>query len=169
MKKLSIVNHYSDNELENIIKKTKDAKLAIKLNAIYIMQTQELSCNKASSKLPHSHDTLRRWVHIYNEQGIEGLIDKRKNNKRQNHLYTKEFLERVKELLLIECPYGGIWTGKKLIRWIKDNYGVVLGLTTVYRLAHKLGYSWKVPRPKHKGSKKKNRKSLKKNISRISI
>ena len=164
MKKLSIVKHYTDKELSKKIKKIKDANLVFKLTAIYIMQSKELSCNETSAEVGVSHDAVRRWVHLYNEKSIEGLIDKRKNNKRPNHLFTKEFLDKVEKLLSEECPYGGIWIGKKLQRWIENNYSVRLGISTIYRLVKRLGYSWKTPRPKHKKGNKEEQENFKKKL-----
>jgi transposase len=167
MRKLNIVEHLTNKELLKKMKSNKDDKLILKLTAIYMMQKDGLSCNQVGHQLGVSHDTVGRWVKRYNEGGEEGLIDKRKNNKRPNHLYTKDFLERVDKLLAGDCPYGGIWTGKKLQKWIKENYKVNLSISTIYRLIHKLGYSWKIPRPENKKADKEKQENFKKKLFEI--
>ena len=94
--------------------------------------------------------TLRDWVHRFNEAGPDGLI---------NHVApgpTPKLTKRQKARLAARVAEGPIpaihgvvrWRAVDLIGWIAEEFGISLSDSTVYRLLEELGFSHVSARPK---------------------
>ncbi len=95
--------------------------------------------------------TLRDWVHRFNEEGPEGLINRRGGGGR-----SKLSAEQQRQLAgLVETGPGDLVPG--LVRWrcvdlvavIKERFGVDYHPSTVARILNELGYSHISGRPQH--------------------
>ena len=98
--------------------------------------------------------TLRDWVHRYNEEGLAGLVD------RQGAVGPKRLLSPEQEAEVAEwvrcgpelAKHGvGRWRRVDLSREIEARFGVVLAERTVSTLLRRLGFRRLVPRPRHPG------------------
>jgi transposase len=87
---------------------------------------------------------LNRW----NEQGPEGLADRRAANRGQPTLAD----DRQAELLAAlkkRPPDGGLWSGPKVARYARDRWGVSVRPETGWRWLRRFGFTLQVPRPSH--------------------
>jgi len=95
--------------------------------------------------------TLRDWVHRYNEHGIEGLRDIR--NKGRAPALSAEQMQELKGLVLAgpDLAKDGVvrWRCVDLRAQIKVRFAVELHESTVGKLLHKLGMTRLQPRPFH--------------------
>jgi transposase len=101
--------------------------------------------------LSSSRRVCQLWVQRYNEQGLEGLRDK--PGRGRPPLLSSAERERFKQRIDAgPTPEDGVCTlrGKDLQRILKEEFGKVRSLDTVYLLLHQLGYSSLVPRPQHR-------------------
>lgn len=95
--------------------------------------------------------TLRDWVHRYNEHGIEGLRDTR--NKGRAPALSAEQMQELESLVLAgpDLAKDGVvrWRCVDLRAQIKARFAVELHESTVGKLLHKLGMTRLQPRPYH--------------------
>lgn len=87
---------------------------------------------------------VRRW----NADGPGGLADRRKDNGPADALTPERQAERY-AALQAESPDGGRWTGPKVARYVRDRWGVEVVPQTGWRWLKDLGFSLRVPRPRH--------------------
>lgn len=163
MAKLKIIEHKNVEELENKLNEIKDVKLYKRLLCILFIQRDGLSGYEISRKLNVSHTSVSNWVKSYNKSGIDGLRDKRIHNKRGDTFKNPAFFKELENILYDDCPYGGVWTGKKILKWIKKKYNRDFVVSTVYFWLDEIGFSWQSVRPKHKNSNKLEQEKFKKN------
>lgn len=68
----------------------------------------------------------QRWVEKlikhYNEEGPNGLFDKRKRNKREK-LLNHELVQELEKALESRPSDGGLWAGPKVALWMSDKLG----------------------------------------------
>jgi transposase len=98
--------------------------------------------------------TLRDWVHRYNEQGLAGLSNK------QGEVGPKPLLSAEQEAELAEWVRRGPdlatdgvvrWRRADLARAIAARFGVVLAERSISDVLRRLGFRRLVARPRHPG------------------
>jgi transposase len=98
--------------------------------------------------------TLRDWVHRYNEQGLAGLTD------RPGEFGPKRFLSPEQEAKVAEwvrrgpnlAEHGVVrWRRADLARVIQERFGVVLAERSISTVLRRLGFRRLVVRPRHPG------------------
>ena len=67
--------HHSEEELITLSRQTKDKKLYIRLETI-IRAKKLYSSRKIAQELHYSSRAIVKWVHNYNEYGLDGLYDR---------------------------------------------------------------------------------------------
>lgn len=90
---------------------------------------------------------LKRW----NEHGPDGLTDGRKGNGAEP-VITPDRQADLYAALEADLPDGGLWTGPKVARYIRERWGVEVVPQTAWRWLVRLGFSLRVPRPRHPGA-----------------
>ena len=97
--------------------------------------------------------TLRDWIHRFNEDGPAGLVN-RKAPGAPARLTAAQLMELA---ALVEAGPdlvgNGVerWRCLDLMRWIEAQYGVAYCERSVSRLLHELGFSHVSARPRHAG------------------
>lgn len=98
--------------------------------------------------------TLRDWVHRYNEAGLAGLVD------RHGNFGPKRFLSPEQEAEVAEwvrrgpdlAEHGVVrWRRADLARAIEATFGVVLAERSISTVLRRLGFRRLVARPRHPG------------------
>lgn len=112
--------------------------------------------------------TLQRWVHRFNEEGIDGLRDRPKKGRPKR--LTDEQKETLKKELTsspISMGYRqGHWDGKLLSFHLKEKYDVSFKVRRCQMLFHELGFSLQRPRKVPVGGDPEQREAFKKNSKR---
>src|SRR5215218_1741698 len=92
--------------------------------------------------------TVRQVLHRRNDLGPDGVTDRRAGNGADPKLTTRRraalFAARRKR-----PPDGGVWTGPKVARYVRDRWQVAVRPETGGRWLVALGFSLQVPRPSH--------------------
>jgi transposase len=83
---------------------------------------------------------LKRW----NAYGPDG----RRNNGTDSVLTPARQAE-LYAALQTDPPDGGLWTGPKVARYVRDRWGVEVVPQTGWRWLIRLGFRLRVPRPRH--------------------
>ena len=89
--------------------------------------------------------TMETWVSEFNEQGIDGLIDRPKSGRPR--VIANEKVESYRELINNpNLAYEHFWTGKKLHGYLTNKLKEELSYATTIRFLHEQGFVLKVPR-----------------------
>lgn len=90
--------------------------------------------------------TIRRWIAAFNEQGVDGLID-RSHPGRPKVIQEEQaayFMEVLNDPAKADQTH---WTAVKFHGWIKENADLEIGYSTVVRWMHDQNFRLKVPQP----------------------
>jgi len=89
-------------------------------------------------------EILKRW----NASGPDGLRDGRRANGHKPLLNERQ-RDALAAALRERAPDGGLWTGPKLARYVRERWGVTVHPVTGWKWLQRLGFSLQVPRPSH--------------------
>lgn len=93
-----------------------------------------------------SERALRKWINLFNEGGVDGLIAK----KRPGRTLILRGDQAEQLTTLIEQPEQAertFWTAKAFHGYISEAYRVECSYETVVRFFHREGFALKVPQP----------------------
>jgi transposase len=118
---------------------------------IIVGAMQQRTAKEISGWLGVSERKVQFWVHRYNEQGVEGLRD-RKGGGPKPMLRPEQETRLKARLDAGPLPCDGVCTlrGEDVRRILRDEFGIVRKLGAVYKLLHAMGYSSLAPRPQHR-------------------
>ena len=112
------------------------------------------SRTEAAQAAGMDRQTLRDWVHRYNEEGLAGLSD------RHGDFGPRRLLSPEQEAEIAAWVRAGPdlaehgvvrWRRADLVRAIKARFGIVLAERTMSTVLRRLGFRRLVPRPRHPG------------------
>lgn len=160
--------HCKYKDLEELYNQCKDAVLQPKLLAI--LQTWDgIPSTEVAKNIHKSSMYVRRWVHRYNEIGIEGLNDIRGSN-RVSYL-SEEQKQAVIEALQKsprECGFNkSNWTMPLLKIWINKQWGIVYKVSSLYDVVHNLGFTLQRPKKQSKNAKPEAREQYKQELKEL--
>jgi transposase len=90
--------------------------------------------------------TMRRWVKLFNNQGVDGLIEnKHKGRPKKISLETRVDIVTLLDKKIEEEET--VWTAKKLHAHMNKEMQVFCSYRSVVRMLHEEKYSLQVPRP----------------------
>jgi transposase len=92
--------------------------------------------------------TVRAVLHRWNDLGPDGVDDRRAGNGADPKL-TARRRAALFAALQKRPPDGGVWTGPKVARYVRDRWQVTVRPETGWRWLVALGFSLQVPRPSH--------------------
>jgi transposase len=95
--------------------------------------------------------TVRAVLHRWNAAGPAGLADGRRGNGSEPKL-TPRRQDALYAALQKRPPDGGLWTGPKVARYVRDRWGTEVAPVTAWRWLVDLGFTLQVPRPSHPNS-----------------
>lgn len=147
---ISLRGDFGTDELRRLARKAKDADQARRLLALAAV-CEGMSREEAARIGGMDRQTLRDWVHRFNEQGPDGLINA-KSPGRPSKLSTeqKEELRRLVETgpdpdkdLVVR------WRCVDLKRVLGERFAVDLSEVSLGRVLKQLGFSHISARPQH--------------------
>lgn len=137
------------DELKELYRTEKDARLKERYHAIYLMHEFQ-NAGKVARLLGRDKTTILGWIKDFNKQGLHGL-DRKSPPGRSPRLSKKQMEELKRDILTNPRELGydfSNWEGKSIAFHILKKFGVKLGVRAVQKLLHKLGFS--LQRPRHK-------------------
>lgn len=141
----------------NIIEVDAEIKLAMKehdprylerLQALKYL-AQNKSRERVSQLLDKRQETILDWIHLWNTGGFRTLRPVFENH-RPCRLTSQQILELKMDLRQPPETFGlleGGWTGKNVIKHIKDKFGITYHLHSITKALRSWGITSKVPRP----------------------
>ena len=145
----------SATDLRNAAAQTQDAKAARRMLAIALV-LEDWSREEAATACAMDRQTLRDWVHRYNELGLEGLFDQPRRNGPRPRLSAEQqatVADWVEQGPDLERDGVVRWRCVDLQLRIAQEFAVDLHERTVGRLLRKLSFRRLSVRPQHPQSK----------------
>lgn len=160
---LTVRPHLPYEEVERRFRAEDDATVRIHWQIIKLAME-----GKPSRFLVEATGFGRDWVFVilkrYNDLGPDGLRDRRSDNGARPML-DGEAQYALGEALQGEPPGGGLWTGPKVAAWMSDRLGRPVHPQRGWDYLKRLGFSLKVPRPRHAKADEAKQEEFKKGAS----
>jgi transposase len=142
---------HNASDLRRAASRCRDGAAARRMLALALIKEGH-SRTEAARSCGMDRQTLRDWVHRYNDAGLAGLSDKKGRTGPKPRLSPDQDAEVAK--LVRKGPdleEDGVvrWRRVDLARVIKARFGVTLAERTVGELLRRLGFSHVSPRPRH--------------------
>ncbi len=141
----------SAGDLRLAATRTQDAKAARRMLALALV-LEGSSRADAARACAMDRQTLRDWVHRFNDNGLDGLSDQARRNGPHPRLSSEQ---RAEVAAWVEqgadLKRDGVvrWRCVDLQRRIQQSFGVALHERTVGKLLHKLSFRRLSVRPQH--------------------
>lgn len=146
---MKIELYHTTDELKQLFRKEKDARIATRIRAVYLGLMGK-SAPEIAKLLGFSRRTIQEWVYAYNQNGLAGLQDSpgRGTGCKLNTNQMQWLRQRIDEG---PRPEDGVCVlrGKEIQRIIAEQFKITYSLSAVYKLLHRLGYSYVSSRPEH--------------------
>lgn len=154
--------------LQDEIRRSYEARYDHRLHAILLV-AQGMSGRQAAQLLGDSPRTVAYWVQRFEAEGLAGLADAdrpgRPRKLNQNQLYQ---IEQALRKFPFEVGLSvNLWDGKALSAYIKQKFGIQLGVRQCQRLFRQLGFRLRKPRSKIAHSDPSKKEEFKKNSKDI--
>jgi transposase len=136
--------------LKEIERKERDATRSKRLRII-ILAMEGWTAPSIAMSLGLSRRDCQEWVRRFNASGLDGLED-RFGGGRETPLTAEQQQQFCQRLENGPTPEDGVCSlrGADFQDILAREFGVVRSLSTVYKLLHRLGYSYLRPRPRHR-------------------
>jgi transposase len=150
MTRIPVVEHLPPAEIAQRYRTCPDPAEKTRWQVIWLVTRPDapMSAGRAARSVgltpPWGRALLRRW----NAYGPGGLADGRRKNGTESVLTPGRQAE-LYAALQADPPDGGLWTGPKVARYARDRWGVEVVPQTGWRWLVRLGFSLRVPRPRH--------------------
>ena len=131
--------------------RSRDAAAARRMLALALV-LEGVSRTQAAQAAGMDRQTLRDWVHGYNEQGLPGLSNKPGKVGPKRALSPEQEAEVAAWVRQGPDPakHGVVrWRRADLARAIAAEFGVVLAERSISDVLRRLGFRRLVPRPRH--------------------
>ena len=148
MKKLEIKHHISFKDLQTLYNTAQSGKIAKRYLAILQLYLGN-SVPEAARHVYASEVVVRLWVHRWNTEGSEGLLD-RKRDGRPPKLSKEQREELISTVLSSPKDAGydnSTWVLKSISAHVKTTYGEDYTLSGLNRMLKRENLTRLVPRP----------------------
>jgi transposase len=154
----------SPGELRRRAKSEADGRAARRMLAL-AAALEGSSRGQAARQAGMDRQSLRDWVHRFNEEGIDGLRD-RPHTGRPSRLSEGQ-LASFRALVLrgpnVERDGVSTWTANDLCRIVEERYGESYSENGMLKLLKGLDLSWQKTRPEHPKVDRRAQADFKKN------
>ncbi len=148
MKRISLVEHLSWEEIETHYRKAKDGVARGQWQVIWLL-AQGKRAQDIAEVTGYSYTWVREIVHRYNQRGPQAVGDARHENPGGQFILSVSQQRELQETLEDDPPDGGLWTGPKVAIWIAQQTGRPVHAQRGWEYLKRLGYSKRVLRPRH--------------------
>src|ERR671932_1761525 len=148
MSTLEVAGHLSAAELGRRYRASRD-----RVERGHLQVVRRLAQGRSRGEVARIMGLSGCWVAAivrrYNEQGPDGLGDRRRRNAGARPLLGAEDEAALRAALAGAPSDGGLWTGPKVAAWMAARLGREVWPQRGWDYLKKLGYSPQVPRPRH--------------------
>jgi len=144
----TIESHLRTEELEARYEAAGDAIAKSHFHALWLL-SKGYDLDEVAELLWFSTRWVYQLVKRYNAGGPDCLGDQRAHNGTEPTIVTPQALSALKERIKTPPDDGGLWSGPKLARFVRQRFGVEVCPQTGWRWSKELGFRLVVPRPRH--------------------
>jgi transposase len=148
MATLEVVGHLGTEELGRRYRAARDRVERGHLQVVR-RRAQGRSGREVARIMGLSGPWVAEIVRRYNEAGPDGLGDRRRGNVGAKPLLGAEDEAALRAALAEPPSDGGLWTGPKVAAWMAARLGREVWPQRGWDYLKRLGYSARVPRPRH--------------------
>ena len=150
MTRLPVVEHLPPDEIAQRYRTCPDgaAKTRWQVLGLVTRPDHPMSAGRAARSVGLTPSWGRTLLKRWNACGPDGLADGRRANG-TNSVLTPARQAELYTTLRADPPDGGLWTGPKVARYVRDRWGVEVVPQTGWRWLVRLGFALRVPRPRH--------------------
>jgi transposase len=146
---VAVRSDYTSKDLRTLAKRSRNSDQARRFLSIAAV-LEGASRAEAAKIGGMDRQTLRDWVHRFNEDGPDGLINHTAPGAAPK--LTKKQKAKIAALVEqgpIPAIHGVVrWRAVDLMAWIYEEFGISVSDSTVYRILEELGFSHVSARPK---------------------
>ena len=148
---ITLRDDYSAEEVRALAARAKNGAQARRLLSI-AMVYDGMSRTAAAAIGGMDRQTLRDWVHRFNDEGPDGLVNRKAPGQpRKLDEAQRRALAEVVEQGPIPAIHGVVrWRLVDLKQWLWDEFAIELDASTVSRELKALGFVKLSPRPRHR-------------------
>ena len=150
MNRIPVVEHLSPAEIARRYRTCPDGAETTRWQVIWLVTRpdQSMSAGRAALSVGLTASWGRTLLKRWNARGPDGLADGRRGNGTDPVLTPAQQAD-LYAALQADPPDGGLGTGPKVARYVRDRLGVAVVPQTGWRWLVRLGFSLRVPRPRH--------------------
>ena len=94
-------------------------------------------------------EAIRKIARRYNQQGKEGLVDRRHQHPGPKGFLCDERQAQLEMALQDKAPDGGFWNGRKVGDWLTELIDHRVDRRRGWEYLRSMGYRLRIPRPEH--------------------
>jgi len=154
--------YHTTTELKQLFRKEKNPRLSNRIRAVYLAMMGK-SAPQIAQILGYGRRVIQNWIYSYNKKGLDGLQEG--SGRGQQCKLNQDQLQWLRQKIEQgPQPQDGIcvFHGRDIQQIIKQQFAISYKLNSVYKLLHKLGYSYVSSRPQHPKSEPVVREEFKK-------
>jgi transposase len=150
MARIPFVRHRTANQIRQKYRACRHPVEKVRWHAVWLLaRTDEPRTPAQVARVVGLSDvTVRAVLHRWNASGPVGVTDRRVGNGAQPKL-TARRRDALRAAVLTRPPDGGVWSGPKVVRYVRTRWDIAVGPVTGWRWLRELGFTPQVPRPAH--------------------
>jgi transposase len=161
-KRLQIEPHLEIEELERRYRQTSNPIERTRYQIVWLLARGFLS-EEVVSVTGYYRDRIRRIARRYNQEGPQGLIDRRSVHAGREPILSDIEQAHLEQALLGLAPDGGLWNGRKVANWIEELIGQPIHRQRGWEYLRALNFRQRIPRPEHDKADALQQQAWKKN------
>ena len=146
---MSIKYEIEKEKLEEIRQERSKTNNKKEDRRLYVIELRKLGYTNEEivEKIDVNPRTILRWIKSYIENGVQGILNKKRQGNHRNLTYEEE--EKLLEEFIKQANSGQMTDVKKLKEEYIKMVGHSIGGSQIYRLLKRHGYKKVMPRSKH--------------------
>jgi transposase len=145
---LTIEPHLSVKELEVRYRQAKEPIERTRYQIVWLL-AQGFVTQEVAAVTGYRPDTIRKIARRYNQQGSEGIKDRRYQHPGGQPMLSDVEQAQLWQALQSPPADGGLWNGRKVAEWISDYLERRVGRQRGWEYLREMTFRWRVPRPEH--------------------
>ena len=133
--------------LQDEIRRSEESRYDHRLHGVLLV-AQGMTCPEVARLLGDAPRTVEYWVRRFEERGLGGLVEGERSG-RPSRLDTAQLGELERVLRGAPTAVGveaNLWDGKALAFYMRERWGVEMGVRQCQRLFRRFGFRLRKPR-----------------------
>lgn len=147
-RRLTIATYLSVEELEISYRRASDPIERTRYQIVWLLAQGRVS-TEVAAVTGYSLEVVRRIACRYNQNGPQGLIDRRQIHPGPEPMLSDIQQAQLWQALASPAPDGGLWNGRKVANWISELIGRKVDRQRGWEYLRQMTFRWRQPRPQY--------------------